>query len=43
VDAFDTLGVIGALEMALASQGFKVTIGSGVSAAQRVFAEAMTD
>lgn len=43
VDAFDTLGVIGALELTLAGQGFSITIGSGVSAAQRVFAEAMTD
>ncbi len=42
VDAFDTLGVIGALELTLAGQGFSVTIGSGVSAAQRVFADAMT-
>ncbi len=41
VDAFDTLGVIGALELTLAGQGFDVTIGAGVSAAQRVFAEAM--
>ncbi len=43
VDAFDTLGVIGALELTLAGQGFSVTIGSGISAAQRIFAEAMTD
>ena len=41
VDAFDTLGVIGALELTLAGQGFDVTIGSGLSAAQRVFAEAV--
>jgi aspartate aminotransferase-like enzyme len=41
VDAFDTLGVIAALELALASQGFDVVIGSGVSAAQKVFAEVM--
>jgi aspartate aminotransferase-like enzyme len=41
VDAFDTLGVIAALEMALAAQGYKVTVGAGVQAAQRVFVEAM--
>lgn len=41
VDAFDTLGVIAALEIALAGQGFDVAIGSGVGAAQQVFAEAM--
>jgi aspartate aminotransferase-like enzyme len=41
VDAFDTLGVIAALEMALAGQGFDVVVGSGVAAAQHVFAEAM--
>ncbi len=39
VDAFDTLGVIAALELTLAGQGFPLAIGSGVSAAQRVFAE----
>ena len=42
VDAFDTLGVIGALELTLKGQGFDVTIGSGVTAAQRVFAEEMS-
>ncbi len=42
VDAFDTLGAIGALELALAGQGYPVTMGAGVSAAQRVFAESMT-
>jgi aspartate aminotransferase-like enzyme len=41
VDAFDTLGAIAALEMALAGQGFDVVVGSGVGAAQQVFAEAM--
>jgi len=41
VDAFDTLGVISAFEMALAEQGYDITIGSGVAAAQAVFAEAM--
>ena len=41
VDAFDTLGVIGALELTLAEQGFPLTIGAGVSAAQRVFAKAI--
>jgi aspartate aminotransferase-like enzyme len=39
VDAFDTLGAIGALELTLAGQGFDVKIGSGLTAAQRVFAE----
>ncbi|MBI4716469.1 MAG: alanine--glyoxylate aminotransferase family protein [Planctomycetes bacterium] len=42
VDAFDTLGVIGALEMCLLGQGFNLTVGAGVAAAQKVFAEAMT-
>ncbi len=41
VDAFDTLGAIAALELTLAEQGFDVKIGSGVSAAQRVFASAL--
>lgn len=41
VDAFDTLGVISALEMTLAALEFKVALGSGVTAAQKVFAEAM--
>ncbi len=41
VDAFDTLGAIAALELTLADQGFDVTTGSGVSAAQRIFAESM--
>ncbi|MBU0718931.1 MAG: alanine--glyoxylate aminotransferase family protein [Planctomycetes bacterium] len=41
VDMFDTLGVIAALEMTLKAQGFDVTLGSGVAAAQAVFAEAM--
>ncbi|MGB2986305.1 MAG: alanine--glyoxylate aminotransferase family protein [Phycisphaerae bacterium] len=40
VDAFDTLGAIAALELTLKEQGFDLTIGTGVSAAQRVFAEA---
>ncbi len=40
VDMFDTLGVIGALELTLKGQGHNVTIGSGVTAAQKVFAEA---
>lgn len=39
VDSFDTLGAIAALELALKSQGFAVTVGAGVAAAQRVFAE----
>lgn len=41
VDAFDTLGVLAALEMTLIGQGFQLTPGAGVSAAQRIFAEAM--
>ncbi len=41
VDAFDTLGVIGALEITLRSLGYDAVIGAGVTAAQRVFAEAM--
>ena len=42
VDAFDTIGVISALELTLAGQGFDVSIGSGLTAAQRVLVEAMT-
>ena len=41
LDAFDTLGVISAFEMALSQQGYSMAIGSGVAAAQAVFAEAM--
>jgi aspartate aminotransferase-like enzyme len=41
VDAFDTLGAIAALELTLAALGHKVTIGAGVSAAQKVFAESL--
>ena len=41
VDAFDTLGVLAALEMTLIGQGFKLVPGAGVAAAQKVFAEAM--
>ena len=40
VDAFDTLGAIAALELTLNELGHAVTIGAGVTAAQRVFAEA---
>lgn len=39
VDAFDTLGAVSALELSLAAQGFDVSIGSGVAAAQRTLAE----
>ena len=39
VDAFDTLGVIAALELTLAGQGQNVTLGAGLAAAQAVFAE----
>ncbi len=41
VDAFDTLGAIAALEITLKGLGFDIDIGTGVAAAQRVFAEAM--
>ena len=41
VDAFDTLGAIAALEITLKGLGFDIEIGIGVTAAQRVFAEAM--
>jgi len=40
VDAFDTLGAIAALELTLNELGHAVTIGAGVTAAHRVFAEA---
>ncbi len=39
VDAFDTLGVLAALELTLHAQGYGLTIGTGVSAAMRVFAQ----
>ena len=41
VDAFDTLGAIAALEITLKGLGFDIEIGTGVAAAQRVFAEDM--
>lgn len=41
VDAFDTIGVLSALELTLAGQGYKFQSGAGLAAAQRVFAEAM--
>jgi aspartate aminotransferase-like enzyme len=41
VDAFDTIAVLAALEMTLAGQGYKFTPGAGVSAATKVFTEAM--
>ena len=41
VDAFDTLGAISALEMALKSQGYDAKTGSGVAAAQAVFMDGM--
>lgn len=40
IDAFDTIGAIAALELALKQQGLPFTIGSGVSAAQKVLADA---
>lgn len=42
VDMFDTLGVISALEMVLSGQGYQFPLGAGVSAAHRVFAEAVS-
>lgn len=41
VDAFDTLGAISALELGLKEQNFAVSIGAGLTAAQKVFAEGM--
>lgn len=41
VDAFDTLGVIGALELTLKELGHDVKLGAGLAAAQRVLADAM--
>ncbi len=39
VDAFDTLGAIAALELALNELGYAVTIGAGITAAQQAFAD----
>ena len=39
MDAFDTLGAIAALELTLKSLGADVTVGAGVTAAMRVFAD----
>ncbi len=41
VDAFDTLGVIAALELTLKELGHDVTIGAGLTAAQNILADAM--
>ncbi|UCE60799.1 MAG: alanine--glyoxylate aminotransferase family protein [Phycisphaerales bacterium] len=41
VDAFDTIGAMAALEFTLKGQGYPVTLGAGVAAAQAVFASAM--
>ncbi len=41
VDAFDTLGVLAALEMTLIGQGYRLAPGVGVAAAQKVLADAM--
>ena len=41
VDAFDTLGVISALELTLRQLGYKFEMGAGVAAAQKVFAESV--
>ena len=41
VDAFDTLAVIGALELGLHELGHQVELGKGLAAAQKVFAEGM--
>ncbi len=39
VDAFDTIGAVAALEMALYGQGYrKFQLGAGIAAAQRIFA-----
>jgi len=40
-DAFDTLGVIAALELVLHELGHPVQLGAGLAAAQKVFAEGM--
>lgn len=40
VDAVDTFGAIGALELVLASMGHKLVVGAGVTAAMNVFAQA---
>ena len=40
IDAFDTLGVIAALELTLKAQGHPVALGSGLTAAQEVLADA---
>jgi aspartate aminotransferase-like enzyme len=40
-DAFDTLAVIGALELILHQMGHPVELGKGLAAAQKVFAESM--
>jgi aspartate aminotransferase-like enzyme len=37
VDKLDVLTALGALELALNDLGYKVPLGSGVAAAQRVF------
>ena len=39
LDKFDTLGAIAALELTLQSQGYSISIGSGLTAAMKVFAE----
>jgi aspartate aminotransferase-like enzyme len=41
VDAFDTIGVIAALEMTLTGQGYKFAPGAGVAAATKVFTESL--
>ncbi|RME41251.1 MAG: alanine--glyoxylate aminotransferase family protein [Planctomycetota bacterium] len=41
VDAFDTLGAVAALEIALADQGFPLESGAGVAAAQARLAEGL--
>ena len=39
VDAFDTLGVISALEVVLKQQGYSFTFGAGVAAAHQELAK----
>lgn len=42
VDAFDTLGAMAALELALTEVGHRVTIGAGIAGAQKIFAESLS-
>jgi aspartate aminotransferase-like enzyme len=42
LDSFDILGAIAALELTLIGQGYKLEPGTGLAAAQTVFAQAAT-